>query len=131
MQYDEYRNFRKNINHLYGNCPNFQTTSPFWGKIVILFGDLLQLPAVTNNKETSRQIYESPLWAKFKPYFLQENCRQVDDQQYGQLPNRARLGIFNEEDIKLLDSRICGTGHPLNEDYKTLFQSKHGHLLKT
>jgi superfamily I DNA and/or RNA helicase len=41
---------------------------PFGGKHVILFGDLLQLPAVVK-ENTTHQIYESAIFENFKPFF--------------------------------------------------------------
>ncbi|XP_071137190.1 uncharacterized protein [Mytilus edulis] len=97
-------------------CQNSKQNQHFGGKTVILFGDLLQLPAVTNNCSKTRQIYESVLWSEFLPLFLYENCRQAEDQEYCQLLNRLRVGEQNLEDIKMLESRICGEGHPTSKD---------------
>ena len=52
-------------------------SKPFGGKNILLFGDLYQLPSVTT-KTTPHHIYQSPLWSKFTPFILTQNCRQTD-----------------------------------------------------
>ncbi|CAC5390819.1 PIF1 [Mytilus coruscus] len=95
----------------------------FGGKTVILFGDLLQLPAVTNSTSQSRQIYESQLWSKFHPFFLNENCRQSQDITYASLLNRVRLGNHTTEDLELLQTRVCGSGHDLDHECQNMTSS--------
>lgn len=95
----------------------------FGGKTVILFGDLLQLPAVTNNTSQSRQIYESQLWSKFYPFFLHENCRQSQDTIYAALLNRVRFGTHTTKDLELLQTRVCGSGHDLDHECQDMTSS--------
>ncbi|CAC5411250.1 unnamed protein product [Mytilus coruscus] len=106
---------------------NPKQNSHFGGKTVILFGDLLQLPAVTNNCSNTRQIYESVLWPEFLPLFLYENCRQAEDEEYCQLLNRLRVGEQNLDDIKMLESRICGEGKDCNNSTSSSSMVYHLH----
>ena len=46
---------------------------PFGGKNILLFGDLHQLPSV-ETPDTPQQVYNSPLWSKFSPFLLTQNC---------------------------------------------------------
>jgi hypothetical protein len=83
---------------------------PFGGKHVILFGDLLQLPSIVK-ENTTHQIYESVIFENFKPFFLDQNCRQKNDVEFANMLNRIRVGAHDESDIKKLMSRVCGSGH--------------------
>ena len=83
---------------------------PFGGKHVILFGDLLQVPAVVK-ENTAHQIYESVIFENFKPFFLDQNCRQKNDVEFANMLNSIRVGAHDESDIKKLMSRVCGSGH--------------------
>ena len=82
----------------------------FGGKSIILFGDLYQLPAVTDFT-SPRQIFESSLWNLFSPLILTQNCRQKDDPQYADILGRIRTGLQTPDDILILKSRVCGAGH--------------------
>ena len=84
---------------------------PFAGKSVFLCGDLFQLPAVE-----SPQLYQSPLWNKFVMVELKENCRQSDDQKYGEVLNRIRTGDHTTDDFGYLAGRVCGVGHERGVD---------------
>ena len=84
---------------------------PFAGKSVFLCGDLFQLPAVE-----SPQLYQSPLWNKFVMVELKENCRQSDDQKYGEVLNRIRTGDHTADDFGYLAGRVCGVGHERGVD---------------
>ena len=46
-------------------------------------------------------------------FFLNENVRQMDDTEYANLLNRARVGLLSNDDVKRLSSRII---HPLPID---------------
>ena len=84
---------------------------PFAGKSVFLCGDLFQLPAVE-----SPQLFQSPLWNKFVMVELKENCRQSDDQKYGEVLNRIRTGDHTADDFGYLAGRVCGVGHERGVD---------------
>ena len=66
------------INEIFSACAHQENQNkPFGGKNILLFGDLYQLPSVCT-KITPRHIYQSPLWSKFFPFILTQNCRQRD-----------------------------------------------------
>ena len=86
----------------------------FGGKNILLFGDLYQLPSVTT-KITPQHIYQSPLWSKFTPFILTQNCRQTDV-DFKDFLERVRVGDHTEDDIKVLEARVCGMGHTLTTE---------------
>ena len=88
--------------------------NPLVGKNVMLFGDLYQLPSVRTNI-TPKYIYQSPLWAKYTPFILTQNCRQKDA-NFKELLGRVRIGNHTEEDIQTLEIRVCGVGHELTNE---------------
>ena len=97
---------------------------PFAGKSVFLCGDLFLLPAVE-----CPQLYQSPLWNKFVMVELKENCRQFDDQKYGEVLNRIRTGDHTRDDFGYLAGRVCGVGHErgVDTDNCTVLCSKNEH----
>ena len=79
-----------------------QNETPFGGLNVITVGDFYQLRPVKSNyafKSTS-------LWHLFKPFFLRQNMRQIEDSTYANLLNRVRIGLLNEDDITSLQQRV-------------------------
>ena len=46
---------------------------PFQGKNILLFGDLHQLSSVETT-DTPQLVYNLPLWSKFYPFLLTQNC---------------------------------------------------------
>ena len=47
---------------------------------------------------------------------LKENCRQSEDLVYAELLNRIRIGNHSSEDLEVLSKRVCGTGHPFDQE---------------
>ena len=100
-------------------CEIFRCKSPFGGKCVLLFGDLLQLPPVQAqppfkgisdslmNKVTDGNKVALNLWHEFKFDELTINQRQVGDKntEWKSLLYRVRTGTHNIEDIKKLNDR--------------------------
>jgi hypothetical protein len=92
----------------------FQCRDPFGGMSVILVGDLLQLPPIYGNhvfkppmKENFKIFHDAcPLWPLFEAIVLQHNHRQGEESKWADTLNNIRVGIFNEADKALLDSRI-------------------------
>ena len=80
----------------------------------MLFSDLYQLPSVTT-QITSWYIYQSSLWSKFIPFILTQNCRQTDA-NFINLLKRVRVGEDTEDDIKLLEGRVCNLDHELSPE---------------
>jgi len=95
-----------------GNC------ALFGGKSILLFGDLYQLPPVIKKGSLDQPIYESPFFRLFKFFELTQNCRQKDDSEFSNSLNRIRIGELLTEDYHLLESRVCGVGHPFGDDCK-------------
>ena len=94
------------------------------GLSVFIFGDLFQL-----QPPKARYVFEEPknkehamvfrlrnLWRQFRIVHLEENHRQGEDKQYGDLLNRVRVGLHTEEDIDLLRSRVVPQNDPALND---------------
>ena len=92
----------------------------FGGISVICFGDILQLQPCR-----ARYIFEEPKceayklaydcethWKSFKVISLEENHRQDEDRSYADILNRIRIGEVNDDDVKILESRVRPLGHP-------------------
>ena len=87
----------------------------FGGLCMLLFGDLFQLQPVKaryvfkqpTNKEHGLAYTARNLWKLFTVVNLVENHRQGEDKVYGDLLNRVRTGAQTEEDIALLQTRVC------------------------
>ena len=90
------------------------------GLSVFVFGDLFQL-----QPPKARYVFEEPknrehalvyrlrnLWKQFTIIHLEENHRQGEDKQYGDLLNRVRVGLHTEEDIELLRTRVVAQDDP-------------------
>lgn len=77
---------------------------PFGGLQILLCGDFCQLPPV---KQTTF-CFESPSWKKcnFTICYLTINMRQ-SDARFQKLLTRARLGDLTEDDMKVLETRLC------------------------
>ena len=100
-------------------CEIFRCKSPFGGKCVILFGDLLQLPPVQAqppfrgisdslmNKVTGGSKIALNLWREFEFDELTINQRQAgdDNKDWKALLYRVRTGTHNLEDICKLNER--------------------------
>ena len=88
---------------------------PFGGKMIILFGDLLQIPWVGEQKigESIRKvnlIHKSDSFRNFEWIFLYDQMRQADDQEYSFVWDELSKGLSTEETRKWLRKRICKDG---------------------
>ena len=94
------------------------------GLSVFVFGDLFQL-----QPPKARYVFEEPknkehaitfklrnLWRQFKIVHLEENHRQGEDKEYGDLLNRVRVGLQTEEDVELLRTRVVAQNDPALND---------------
>ncbi len=95
-------------------CCEKSTDKPFGGKNILLFGDPYQIQSV-ETITTPRQVYASKLWALFTPFLMTTNCRQKDP-LFRQMLDRFRTGDQTEQDMKILETRICGQGHEIEEE---------------
>jgi len=71
---------------------------PFGGIVVIVFGDLLQLPPVTG-----QSVYRSNLWTLFFPLFLKISHRHSEDSTFAELLNEVRTGNISDQSWELLE----------------------------
>ena len=96
----------------------------FGGVSVFVFGDLYQLqppkaryvfqPPI--NKEHALAHSLRDLWKLFTVVNLEENHRQGEDKVYGDLLNRVRTGDQTDDDIALLNTRVCPSTDPSIND---------------
>lgn len=89
---------------------------PFGGVQIILVGDLYQLPPVVKDNEKeiitmmgyqSEWFFDSKIWRTgvFKTIILNDVYRQTD-QAFVDILNRLRVGIVNDDDLDLLNTRV-------------------------
>ncbi len=105
----------------------------FGGMNVLVLGDLLQLPPVTDSSEKgqgsccfeamTRQQWKKafrgsvgvtdphPLWADFGYSELTENMRQAGDREYADMLNEMRVGEVSEKTKEALEKRVVGGGN--------------------
>ena len=95
----------------------------FGGISIFAFGDLFQLQPVNGhhvfqepcNEEHRVAFILRNLWQCFKVVNLEENHRQGEAKEFGDLLNRVRVGNQTEEDLELLRTRVRPEkelGHP-------------------
>lgn len=76
--------------------------SPFGGIHLLLCGDFLQLPPVSGG-----WVFKSKCWAKLNIKLIKfETPKRYPDENWFNLLLRARMGMLDEEDVKLLLSRV-------------------------
>lgn len=89
--------------------------NPFGGIQIILFGDLMQLPPILNNEESSKfferydgiYFFYAKVFNNFKINVIEfdSQYRQTDN-QFNSILNRIRDGNIQQEDIDKLNERI-------------------------
>jgi ATP-dependent exoDNAse (exonuclease V) alpha subunit len=87
-----------------------QNDQPFGGLQLILFGDFLQLPPVNRDGQLAEDYqfcFQSKAWQELspKPLLLKTVFRQ-EDANFVELLNNIRFGKINENDIRVLQSRM-------------------------
>ena len=97
---------------------------PFGGKLVILFGDLLQIPWIQEQQigfevREMEPIYRSSSFKNFEWLFLRQQMRQADDYQYSDICNQISRLNFTDDWIQWLQSRVCedGQGSGMNNTW--------------
>jgi len=96
---------------------------PFGGKQIIAFGDLFQLPPIAKRDEEQylREKYGGIFFffsnaykdGDFKFIELTNNHRQEKDARFFEVLNRMREGRITDEDIALVNERVCVNGDEL------------------
>ena len=84
---------------------------PFGGKMIILFGDLLQIPCVQEEVVGTRirryrKINEAYIFQEFMWLFLKEQKRQVKDYKYFEHWKSIAIGDINEEVLAWLSTKV-------------------------
>ena len=115
----------------------------FGGISIFAFGDLFQLQPVNGhyvfqepcNEEHRVAFTLRNLWQCFKVVNLEENHRQGEAKEFGDLLNRVRVGTHTEKDLELLRSRVipekeCGQPQIYQgpDDSNSVFNLKKDHL---
>lgn len=82
----------------------------FGGVNMIVVGDFFQLRPVRGRYAFRNEM----LWPFFKPQFLTQNVRQLNDLRYAELLNHVRIGFLDYSDIELLQTRIVSSVDRMN-----------------
>ena len=102
---------------------HYTCTAPFGGQNVLVFGDLLQLPPVGNDRDAGIFCFDTIVPQTVKAAFqsvpvrmnvfedfaydeLTINMRQKDDRAFAELLNRIRLGLVSDADLAVLRERV-------------------------
>ncbi|CAD6226277.1 GSCOCG00011864001-RA-CDS, partial [Cotesia congregata] len=108
----------------------FQTSKPFGGVSVIVFGDFNQLAPVGDRyvfKAHTTDLYEdiigNPLWNLFTSYELTEIMRQKNDVKFAKALNNLANGTLTENDMSLFESRIVKANNDIPEGAIHLFRT--------
>lgn len=110
------------------------SSQPFGGKQILLFGDLFQLPPIAKKEEIDYLMdkyggiyfFNSNAYkiGNFKFIELTTNHRQKDDQGYFELLNRMREGYITNDDIDLLNTRYTPIEDIYEDRFVSLFPTK-------
>ncbi len=84
-----------------------------------MFGDLFQLPAVTK-APIYQQLYERPMFERFRPFILETNVRQEGDTEFQDLLSHICKSDCPQEIIEKLQTRVCGKGLLITEECKKI-----------
>ena len=112
---------------LYSNNDSYNYYSPFGGKMIILFGDLLQIPwiqeeLVGTKTRRYRKITETYIFQHFEWLFLKEQKRQAKDNIYYRYCKSIAIGDINEGVVAWLKSKVCPT-NSIRKNNKELLES--------
>ena len=102
---------------------------PFGGKLIILFGDLLQIPCVQEqqigvDKREMYPIYKCNSFKNFEWLFLKQQMRQAGDDIYSDVCNQISRANLTDDCIEWLQRRVCndGQGYGMNNTWmKSLY----------
>jgi len=84
-----------------------QSKKVFGGLQVLFFGDFLQLPPINKFNEEISYCFNSKIWDELnlKNFILTQPFRQLEN-NFIEVLNNLRFGIVNENDKKILESRV-------------------------
>ncbi|MFM6973085.1 MAG: AAA family ATPase [Alphaproteobacteria bacterium] len=84
-----------------------QSKKVFGGLQVLFFGDFLQLPPINKFNEEISYCFNSKIWDELnlKNFILTQPFRQLEN-NFIEVLNNLRFGIVNENDQKILESRV-------------------------
>ena len=88
---------------------------PFGGKLVILFGDPLQIPCVQEqqigvHKREMYPIYKSNSFKNFEWLFHKQQMCQAGDDIYSDVWNQISMANLTNDCIEWLKRRVCNDG---------------------
>jgi ATP-dependent DNA helicase PIF1 len=104
------------------------TNRPFGGIQLVLAGDFCQLPPVVRGEDTTRFVFEMPLWTTLvqETHYLTKLQRQTDP-VFQKILTEARLGRLSEESQNALESRM-GLPWQTNEIRPTLLFTRNAEV---
>jgi ATP-dependent DNA helicase PIF1 len=101
VQPDFFEKISQMIQHVNGNF------TPFGNMRVVMFGDFLQLPPISQNI-FPKYVFQTSLWTEMqvKRIFLTKNFRQQKDDFFLEMLNEVRCGIVSQSMMGVLRNRI-------------------------
>jgi ATP-dependent DNA helicase PIF1 len=100
---------------------------PMGGLQILLFGDFLQLPPVSNDRKNTNYCFNSQTWQdlNLKNIILDQSFRQ-SDAKFIEILNHIRFGNINNEVKEILTSRIniCDTSPAIKPTILTTHNQK-------
>ena len=87
------------ISNMFGSLHN--NSKIFSGVSILLVGDLAQLPPING-----QPVFNSPVWKRFFPLFLNKSQRQKSDPTFYDLLQELRFGRLTEKSKKLIAAKI-------------------------
>jgi ATP-dependent DNA helicase PIF1 len=82
-----------------------RSTIPFGGLKIVMFGDFLQLPPITSQKQ--KFIFQSKLWSDINVYrYTLTSSHRHGDLQYLKILNEVRIGKMSPSSKKILSERV-------------------------
>jgi len=80
---------------------------PMGGMQMLFFGDFLQLPPVNRDNDSSNFCFNSKIWEELDFYnIILDKIFRQSDEKFIRLLNNLRFGIVDDQDKKILESRI-------------------------
>ena len=87
------------INQMF--CELHNSALPFGGIMVLIIGDLAQLPPIN-----AQFVFKSASWESFMPLFLSIPKRHSDDLEFFQILQQIRFNQITEQTWKKLEEKV-------------------------
>lgn len=102
--------FFEKMDHILRQARSYQSSRPFGGLRVIMFGDFYQLPPVHKGEPRSGEHFcnQTTAWSTLHPSVVEltQQVRQEGDVEFAALLGRMRIGEMTPEDHDRIEQRI-------------------------